>query len=125
MRGPLLWIILCAAAGCSVASHPSPPNAATPALEPPDVPPVVAAAKGEANGTATPVSRSASNASAADLRKAADDPRADRSARAAAVFALFANYLKPRCGTRTAGEALGDAKWLTDANPSRVIGVGG
>lgn len=62
-----------------------------------------------------PTSRAASKINATDLRKAADDPRADRADRVAAVFALFANHLKPPCGPAAIGEALGEAKWLTVA----------
>jgi hypothetical protein len=65
---------------------------------------------------AGPVSRSASKAPAADLRKVADDTKVARSDRVAAVFALFANYLRPPCSAATAGAALGDAGWLTDAS---------
>ncbi len=50
-----------------------------------------------------------------NLCKVADDPQAERADRVAAVFALFANHLKPPCGSAAAGQALGEAKWLTDA----------
>jgi hypothetical protein len=46
---------------------------------------------------AEPMSRATSKISATDLRKAADNARADRADRAdrvAAVFALFANHLR-------------------------------
>src|SRR5262249_33943240 len=74
---------------------------------------------------AEPASRSVSRLPAADLRNAADDPKVDRADRAAAVFALFANHLKPPCGSATAGAALGDAGWLASANLYEVRTVMG
>ena len=47
--------------------------------------------------TAEPTSRAANKTAAKDLRKTADDQRADRADRVAAVFSLFANNLKLPC----------------------------
>ena len=63
-----------------------------------------------------PTSRAASTVPAKLLRKAADDTQANRADRVSAVFALFANHIKPPCKPATAGEVLGDAKWLATAN---------
>jgi hypothetical protein len=63
-----------------------------------------------------PTSRAASKIAAKDLRKAADDPMAIRTDRVAAVFALFANHVKPTCGPVAAGEVIGDTGWLTAAH---------
>jgi hypothetical protein len=121
MKSPLPWIILCAAAGCSEPSRPA-PSADPPPEGLPAVAPVTELLHNRPTG---PVSRSASKASAADLRKVADDRRADRAARAAAVFSLFANHLRPPRGAAAAGEVLGDAKWLDDAKFHRVLVVAG
>lgn len=71
--------------------------------------------------TKEPVSQSASRVAAKDLRKVADDPNAKRADREAAVFALFANYMKPPCGSTVAAKALGDANWLTVASIEPVL----
>jgi len=75
-------------------------------------------------GPAEATSRAASKTPAKDLRKVADDPQADRAKRVKAVFALFANHLKPPCGPAAAGGVLEDAKWLTTARlyPFHVLG---
>jgi hypothetical protein len=59
----------------------------------------------------------------AALRRVADDPRANRSDRAAAVFALFGDHLAPPCQSSTAGRALGEAGWLEAAtlDPIQVL----
>jgi hypothetical protein len=69
---------------------------------------------------ADPVSRVATQASAADLRRLADDTEAKRARRAAAVFALFANHLKGPSGAYEAGKVFGEACWLTDAGLRKV-----
>jgi hypothetical protein len=70
---------------------------------------------------ARPNRRSASKASAEELRTVADDPKAARADRAAAVFALFANYLPPPARADGAAAALGDAGWLADARFRKVV----
>jgi hypothetical protein len=120
MRRPMLSVVLCVAVGCS---QPSPPAAEPTTGESPAATP--AAEGGPHQPPAPPVSLSASKSSAADLRKAAEDPRADRAARAAAVFALFANHLKPPCGAAAADEAMAGAKWLDDANVQHVVVLAG
>lgn len=128
MWKPLLSIILCAVAGCSEPNLSPPPNLPAPVVElpPATLPAVAPAAEGQPGElTAPPASRSASKASAADLRKSADDPRADRAVRAAAVFALFANHLKPPCGAAAASDALGEATWLAETGIGRIDLVAG
>lgn len=80
------------------------------------------------NSARTPdeaTSQSASSAPAADLRKVADDRQAAREERAAAIFALFANYLRPPRGPVEAGAALGEAEWLADCNLYEVRDIAG
>ena len=128
MRNPFLVIILCFALGCSRGSLPTPSDQIAPVAGPSGASPGVPHAPEESSQDrppSQPVSWSASNTSAADLRKTADDPRADRASRAAAVFALFANYMKPRCSATKAGEALGDAKWLTHSDLNQLPGIAG
>src|SRR5690242_16637434 len=59
----------------------------------------------------------------AGLRRLADDPRAGRAERAAAVFALFAKHLTVPCPNSAAGRALGEAEWLDGAtlDPIRAL----
>ena len=92
-------------------SPPPTPRPPAPADEPPAVLPVAPEAEGK---TDPPTSRSASKASVTDLRKTADDPRADRAARAARRVRSCSPTRAPRTG-RVRVVGFGQAGWLKAA----------
>src|SRR5438876_6561803 len=61
-------------------------------------------------------SRLKSDTTAADLRRRAEDSSAAREKRAEAIFALFANHVKPPLGAAAVGKVLAEATWLKDAD---------
>jgi hypothetical protein len=70
-------------------------------------------------------SRVKSSAPPAALHLIANDPSATREKRAEAVFALFANHLKPPQGAAEVGKLLSGEKWLKEAKLIGVYVLGG
>lgn len=128
MLSPLRWIVLFAVAGCTAQNLPPQRDPqVSPVVQPQDSHALIASAsKRDGDQTTLQIdSLSASKATAAELRNSVQDPVAERSARASAVFALFANQLKLPCGAPKAQEALGSSSWLTAVKFFRIDGVAG